>query len=330
MFVDRYDLRRHELVHTKHRPYLCDKCSQSFTQKVSFARHMLIHLRKKGFHCPHCPMKFRQKSNLDAHVKQVHPPPDDPELEKRFHCKKCPSAFKTDGRLRTHRARLHGEMVMFDQCVKRTANVANHASGEEDSEDDEDEEPGSEDSQSSTQGTEQEGEIVKKIVLSRRTEHMKGKTPQRPHECQICKAAFLKKAHLYPHMVSHHGFKAFQCVVCDKKYSTKQSLNSHTNLHSLTDFPFSCDDCGESFSRLSTLKRHQTMMHHSQNCTYRCPYCKKQIRWLQNCRAHIRRFHRKSDSLEGGGLLEPIKEAIITSSDNMEANCANRNGSKGE
>nr|XP_040239612.2 zinc finger protein 681-like [Anopheles coluzzii] len=312
MFADRSGLRRHESVHTKDKPYLCEKCSRSFTQKTSLVRHMLIHLREKNFPCTHCTMKFRQRVNLDAHVKQVHPPADDPELENRFHCKKCPSAFKTAGRLRDHRARLHGEMVIFDQCVKRTPNVTKEASeGSEDS----DEASQEEDSQSSAQDTEQEdSEIVQKVIPSRRTEHLKGKTPQRRHECEVCKAAFLKKAHLAQHMVSHLGFKEFRCDVCDKTFSTKQSLNSHTVLHAQTELPFSCDACGESFSRRATLKRHQTMLHEEQKHSYRCPYCGKRCRWYHNCLTHIKRFHPKTDGKE---LLDPIKEPV-TNGDHEE------------
>uniref|UniRef100_A0A182PAQ3 C2H2-type domain-containing protein n=1 Tax=Anopheles epiroticus TaxID=199890 RepID=A0A182PAQ3_9DIPT len=300
MFVDTYNLRRHTSVHTKHRPYQCDKCSRSFTQKGSLARHMLIHLRRKDFECTHCAMKFRQKPNLHSHIKQVHPPVNGSDLENRFLCKKCPSAFRTVGRLNMHRARFHGEMVMFDQCVQRGSTAQDASEQEEDSDHhlSDSEKPSDEEGSDTAQDTEQESEIVYKIVPSRRIEHMKGKTATRQHECKVCKAAFAKQGHLDRHMVSHRGFKAYRCDVCDKAFSTKPWLDTHASLHSQTDLPFSCDKCEKSFSRQATLKRHQKMIHEARKYLYRCYFCKKVFRWLFNCRTHVKRFHQNQESSE--------------------------------
>uniref|UniRef100_A0A182WHD4 C2H2-type domain-containing protein n=1 Tax=Anopheles minimus TaxID=112268 RepID=A0A182WHD4_9DIPT len=268
-FLDLYFLRRHVLVHTKQKPYKCDKCSKSFTQKASLATHMLIHLRLKQFQCTLCPMKFVQKWNLETHVKQRHPTVDDPVLENRYLCQKCPSAFKTIGRLRAHRARIHGEMVMFDQCLA-TRNVKQSSNGSpssDDNDDGSDETSSDEDSSAPNraQQTEHGGEIVHRIIKSRRTEHMNGRTDKRQYVCEVCMAAFRRPATLSQHMISHVGIKPHRCNICNKTYSSKQSYNSHMKLHSNAVRLFNCDNCKEAFNRYATLKRHQTMMHGVQN-----------------------------------------------------------------
>uniref|UniRef100_A0A182NXF3 C2H2-type domain-containing protein n=1 Tax=Anopheles dirus TaxID=7168 RepID=A0A182NXF3_9DIPT len=265
---------------------------------------MLIHLRVKNFQCRFCSMKFVQKVNLETHVKQVHPPPNDPVLKNRFICLKCPSSFKRIGLLKIHRARIHGEMVMLDQWMKPAA-TATSAPAESSSEE-------RKVKAKPNEVTEQESEIVHKVVASRRTEHMKGCTKERKHVCSVCQAAFLKSAHLAQHTTSHLGIRSYRCEICDKTFSTKQSLNVHANLHTQNARPFSCETCEETFNRLGTLKRHTAAQHEKQKHAFHCPYCTgKTFRWLHNCRTHIKAFH--SDS--GPVLLEPLKESLANTSE---------------
>ncbi|XP_053661771.1 zinc finger protein 501-like [Anopheles marshallii] len=311
-FLDNYFLHRHELVHTKEKPHQCEKCSKSFTQKTSLGIHMLIHLREKKFQCSLCPMKFIQKNNLTTHVKLRHPALDDPVLPNGFLCQKCPSVFKCAGRLRVHRARIHGEMVMFDQWLKPTTATTNskQQSSSGDYEDDNNTTSSHEDSSASntTQQMENDGEIVHKIIKSRRTEHMKGITKGRPHVCEVCKAAFKKPQYLTQHMISHTGIRPHRCNVCNKTFSSKQSYSTHMKLHSNTVRLFNCAKCDESFNRHATLKRHQTMIHSALQYVYRCPFCDIQFRWVHNARSHIKTFHLKKSTEEI--ILEPIKESV--------------------
>ncbi|XP_050072447.1 zinc finger protein 708-like [Anopheles maculipalpis] len=295
-FLDQYFLRRHQLVHSKLKPFQCDKCLKSFAQKNNLVKHMLVHLRVKNFQCSLCPMKFVQKENLQAHVKNIHPALDDPLLQSRYVCQKCPSVFKTSGRLQAHRARIHGEMVIFDQCLKPSTSARKkeqHTAAA-----------------SAEQDPVLNGEIVHRIIKSRRTEHMKGRTDKRQFVCDVCEAAFTKSAYLTQHRISHTGIKPHRCNICNKTFTSKQSYGTHRKLHAKTLRLFNCDKCQETFNRFASLKRHQLMVHCEQQHYFRCPYCEKKLRWLQNARTHIKTFHSKASSADDEELLEPVKERV--------------------
>uniref|UniRef100_A0A182T9N2 C2H2-type domain-containing protein n=1 Tax=Anopheles maculatus TaxID=74869 RepID=A0A182T9N2_9DIPT len=263
-------------------------------------------------------MKFRQKVNMEVHVKHRHPVQDDPVLESRYVCQKCPSAFKTSGRLQAHRARIHGEMVMFDQCMKPATSgrnngqqSANESTSSGDSEDNTAASDEDASTETSTRDPKLDGEIVRKIIKSRRTEHMKGRTEKRQHVCEVCEAAFEKSAHLSQHMISHTGIRPYRCNICNKSFSSKQSYGTHMRLHAKTVRLFNCDKCEEAFNRFASLKRHQTMVHSEQQHVFRCPYCEAKLRWLHNARTHIKTFHSKASSADET-LLEPVKEWIAS------------------
>eukprot|EP00914_Ancora_sagittata_P018047 GHVO01035615.1.p2 GENE.GHVO01035615.1~~GHVO01035615.1.p2 ORF type:complete len:111 (+),score=7.78 GHVO01035615.1:436-768(+) len=59
-------------VHWK--PFGCDwpKCNKGFESKANLQRHQLIHTKERPYACLTCGKRFNQKANLSTHFKRVH------------------------------------------------------------------------------------------------------------------------------------------------------------------------------------------------------------------------------------------------------------------
>ncbi|XP_034990074.1 zinc finger protein 7-like isoform X2 [Zootoca vivipara] len=68
-FCDRYKLTRHQKTHSSKRPYRCDVCGRSFCLSSNLRQHRCVHTGERPHSCPECGRGFSRRSNLIQHLR---------------------------------------------------------------------------------------------------------------------------------------------------------------------------------------------------------------------------------------------------------------------
>lgn len=66
------NLKRHYLIHTGQRPFVCNYCNKSFNQKVTLSVHLRLHTGEKPYPCDKCSENFISRAALRRHLASKH------------------------------------------------------------------------------------------------------------------------------------------------------------------------------------------------------------------------------------------------------------------
>uniref|UniRef100_A0A3Q2XQ82 IKAROS family zinc finger 2 n=3 Tax=Hippocampus comes TaxID=109280 RepID=A0A3Q2XQ82_HIPCM len=83
------------------RPFQCNQCGVSFTQKGNLLRHIKLHTGEKPFKCPFCSYACRRRDALTGHLR-TH------AVGKPHKCSYCGRSYKQRSSLEEHKERCHG------------------------------------------------------------------------------------------------------------------------------------------------------------------------------------------------------------------------------
>ncbi|XP_010878158.1 zinc finger protein Helios isoform X1 [Esox lucius] len=91
------------------RPFQCNQCGVSFTQKGNLLRHIKLHTGEKPFKCPFCSYACRRRDALTGHLR-TH------SVGKPHKCNYCGRSYKQRTSLEEHKERCHNYLqgVLMD------------------------------------------------------------------------------------------------------------------------------------------------------------------------------------------------------------------------
>lgn len=117
--------------------------------------------------------------------------------------------------------------------------------------------------------------------------HMLGHTTGKSQECKICHARFKSYSGLKAHKISHSG-SLFMCSVCDKKFTSKHTLEVHIQRH-IGAKPFSCSQCPMRFVTRAEVRVHAATHNKIQN--HVCEICGSRFTRKVSLVNHVKVVH---------------------------------------
>lgn len=220
------------------------------------------------YNCMHCSATFVVDSALEVHILGVHS-----TSSSLFTCIDCNEKFQSDQDLQKHKNDIHVSKTFVCHICGNRFNKATklrfHIKTKHDLK---------KAVRSRTESQVVACDVCQKI-LSNRSALRRHKTSVHkigrknlPYHCQICDTRWPTKHTLESHHLTKHTTERnFKCAVCEKNFVTKQNLVSHINRIHCSTKDFICHTCGKSFKSRTYLNTHYLV--HSQKKAFTCDDC---------------------------------------------------------
>ncbi|XP_062594504.1 zinc finger protein 569-like [Saccostrea cucullata] len=344
-FSQPYNLQRHiSRVHKKDKPFSCDRCGKTFSDKRTMLHHreyqhseyrcalcglsfdenmklethpccgIFIEGSEKPYGCKTCKKWFGNGSTLHLHVRTHSFIEEDSKLVTHYTCGVCTEVFKTRKEFNDH---MKTHKKDQDEERKTTHDIVYH---------------------------ELEKIIVKKI------DSKNGKVLV---ECDVC-GKNLSMNSIHKHKKIHNGeLKMLSCSVCEKEFTSSHNLQRHMNTVHMNKKSYCCEHCGKLFAEKATMLYHKYTQHaknacktcglsfdsksqlHKHECyavlydngskkpLYGCTKCKKYF--VHKCKLHR---HMKNHIDSGPKLLSARSKRLLAKFKNQETDGNNETEDK--
>ncbi|XP_053682372.1 zinc finger protein 678-like [Sabethes cyaneus] len=312
-------LKRHlQKNHASMLPFRCVQCASSEAKSLcSLNRHFGMHDLTKPHKCYYCEARFSLRIYRTAHQRRFHKVDLENDTvrnaNRRFICRYCNKRFAAKFNLERHE-RNHERKITSDEsflnrrnkcflcdskpCDSKEALNA-HLSIHVDK---------------VPYSCEQckDSSVITSVRLLNK--HLAShEEPEKPIKCVYCNERFISVGACQAHERTHtqekqadeeavakieseristkiiivDGMKRYECGYCGNSYSLLSTLRRHENIHT-GKIQYICKVCGKIFSKSSCLLQHERT--HLQNAPYKCEICgrgfKETIRLIEHRRIH--------------------------------------------
>ena len=242
-----------------------------------------------SFNCSYCEKTFGRNEHLKRHVNSVH------EGEK-FDCTFCEKSFSRKDKLKIHLKYVHRDSTIpstkleqenqhnrknESQCVKVKAEPIDEN-----------------DQQMNRTQLEYQNNIKHEIKDSSQDDAFVSQKminePLQTFVCETCGKEFSRRDYLKAHIMNIHEHPR-KCKVCDETFMTAKTLRSHISdmhperVHEVLK-KYTCDLCGQQFTRPSYLKKHIEVTHEGKR-PHSCEFCGKSFSYRSSVIIHIKSIH---------------------------------------
>ncbi|EEC15933.1 zinc finger protein, putative [Ixodes scapularis] len=279
--VNKFDVKRHERIHTGEKPFQCRFCNRAFNQSSTLISHRRTHTGERPYRCGRCDRGFSRKGDMQRHwnrsheeivpdvelsscneygvvsptgeLPSLHPRDVNGSRKGRFACGYCPYSSNIKCNVVRHERVHTGEKPFqcrqcnraFTQSSALLSHRRTHTAYEEIA-------PGvlTECLSCDECGCFFPNRDLLSLHLKEAHDSRKGK-----FECSRCPYTSIYKFDVKRHERIHTGEKPFQCRFCNRAFAQSSNLISHRRTHT-GERPYRCGRCDRGFSRRCDMQRH--------------------------------------------------------------------------